>query len=382
MRGGLYLTKEEERILSGEEGEERKWAMETIVALGEVFGAERLVKISSSQVSGVSPKTIGKYGLKFLRRIRNAKVSVLTTLNPCGVDLKRKEEFPKDFVKEQEEILEIYKGMGILPSCTCTPYLVGNTPSFGEVISWAESSAVVFANSVLGARTNREGGPSALASAIIGKTPEYGLIIEEEREPQVLVKVKTNLNDEAEFGALGYSLGKLLKDEIPLIDLGNRRRMTLEEHKQLGAGIATSSEISIYHVRGQTPEALRKEMNPTEKIEIGEEEINQVFEDFSESENGPLVVGCPHMTLREAEEAKRFRGKVLAYASRCVASLVKDSENFKIYGDTCMVVSPLREMGIEEVLTPSVKAAFYMRNLSGIRVSLIRKREALNEIQG
>ncbi|MEM4235218.1 MAG: aconitase X, partial [Candidatus Methanomethylicaceae archaeon] len=183
----MYLSREEERMLSGEEGLAVQKAMQLLTALGEVFGAERMVKIESAQIAGVSYGNIGDAGMEFLEDWADlgGKVRVKSTLNPAGMDLDKWKEMGIDdeYYQRQMRILKAFEKMGVEITCTCTPYLVGNRPRSGAHVAWSESSAVVFANSVLGARTNREGGPSALAAAITGRTPCYGLHLEDNRVP-------------------------------------------------------------------------------------------------------------------------------------------------------------------------------------------------------
>ena len=182
----MYLTKNEEKMLDGEEGYAVKKSMEILVALGNIYGADRLVEIGSVQVAGVSYHNLGDAGLEFLNELaEDGKVKVLTTLNPAGMDLEdwRNLGIDPEFARKQNLVIEAFSKMGIVISCTCTPYLIGNLPRYGEHIAWSESSAVTFANSVIGAKTNREGGPSALAAAFVGKTPCYGLHLDQNRVP-------------------------------------------------------------------------------------------------------------------------------------------------------------------------------------------------------
>ena len=185
----MELEAEDERILAGESGETRRQMMELLVALGKVFGAERLVRIKSAQVSGASYKTIGKYGLEWLNQL-DAKAVVPAVLNPIGMPRGRWEEMgvDADFAEKQQAVIAAYARLGIRLECTCTPYYL-NSPALGDHLAWSESSAVSYANSVIGARTNREGGPGALAAALIGKTPCYGLHLTENRRPGILVHV-------------------------------------------------------------------------------------------------------------------------------------------------------------------------------------------------
>ena len=167
----MFLTKKEEQMCDGEFGETIRKSMDILVALGDIYGAAKLVDITSAQVSGVSYKTIGDAGLEQLEdlaRDGSAKATINASLNPPGTDLDNWKElgFPEEFAVKQNQIVDAYANLGIYKTCTCTPYLVGNVPRFEDHVSWSESSAVAFVNSVIGARTNREGGPAALAAAI------------------------------------------------------------------------------------------------------------------------------------------------------------------------------------------------------------------------
>src|SRR5512133_3138316 len=213
QRGELMeLDADDEAILAGEQGETKQKMLELIVALGKVFGAERLVPIASAQVSGASYKTIGEYGLQWLNTL-DAKAVVPAVLNPIGMPRGRWQEMGvnEDFAEKQQAVVAAYARLGIGLECTCTPYYL-REPSYGDHLAWSESSAVSYANSVIGARTNREGGPGALAAALIGKTPCYGFHLAENRKPQVVIRVQADTRDWsiAHFGALGYHTGKLV----------------------------------------------------------------------------------------------------------------------------------------------------------------------------
>ena len=162
----MHLSRNDEDILAGELGAVKQKAMEILVALGDIYEAERLVPIKSAQIAGVSYKTIGDAGLEYLTDLTGS-VTVPTMLNPMGMDRYKWRQMGIDesFVEKQQAIIRKYELLGIDAQCTCTPYYV-NAPRKGSHLSWSESSAVSYANSVLGARTNREGGPSALAAAL------------------------------------------------------------------------------------------------------------------------------------------------------------------------------------------------------------------------
>src|SRR5256884_1110133 len=230
--------------------------MQILLALGGLSEARRLVPITSAHVSGASYKMIGDPGLEFLEDFaRDARVVVPTTVNPLGTDLTQWEELgiPPEFAEKQGRIAHAYETMGVRPSFSCTPYLIGVRPSFGEHVAWAESNAVCFANSVLGARTNREGGPSALAAAIVGATPEYGLHTDEGRKPTTVVRVTTKPRG-SDFSLIGLVAGERVGEGLPYF---RGFRGTEEDLKWLGAVVASSGSCGMFHLDRVTPEARR-----------------------------------------------------------------------------------------------------------------------------
>jgi len=375
----MYLTNEEEGMLKGEQGPVIAKCMKLLLRLGEIYGADRMIKISSSQAAGVSYKSIGDPGLEFLKGFANegAKVKVPTFLNPAGMDLENWKNFgiSDNFAEKQLEIINTFKKMGIIITCSCTPYLLGNLPRFGEHIAWSESSAVSFANSVIGARTNREGGPSALAAAITGRTPNYGFHIDENRKPNFVIKVNVDLKTNSDFGALGFFVGKIVKNKVPFF-VGIKETDT-DKLKSFGAAMAASGGIALYHVLNKTPEA--EKYKPTsdnlEKIEFSEKDLKKSYEELSDSQNPDLiVVGCPHASISEIEyltkklKNKKLKKEFWIYASRTMKmwadrmgyAKILECSGAKIICDSCMVVSPLEETNFECVGTNSGKAAKYL----------------------
>jgi hypothetical protein len=251
----MHLTREEEKMYGGEEGLAVEKCMEILVALGDIYGAEKLVPITSAQISGVSYKTIGDAGLEFLEDLSiDAHVRVPSTLNPAGVDLQiwRELGFSEEFTKKQLAIVDAYRKMGVSTTCTCTPYLVGNVPTLGSHIAWSESSAVCYANSVLGARTNREGGPGALSAAICGRTAMYGYHLNKGRHPNLLVELETSVKG-SDFGAVGYIVGNTVGGGTPYFKFKNTP--STDQLKWLGAALASSGAVALYHVENTTPES-------------------------------------------------------------------------------------------------------------------------------
>ena len=374
----MFLTKEEEAILDGEHGPVLERSLRLLARLGDIYGAERMIPVGSVQVAGVSYKSIGEPGLEFLEDMasQGAKVRVLTFLNPAGMDLEdwQKIGFPEDFASRQTAIMDAFGAMGIVITSTCTPYLAGNLPRYREHIAWSESSAVSFSNSVIGARTNREGGPSALAAALCGVTPDYGLHRDENRVPDVVVDVEACLKNTADFGALGWIVGKAVKNKIPYYR-GLPETCNTDDLKALGAASAASGAVALWHSENITPEAERMDISKLEKICITDEDISDAYGKLSSSKDVDIVIlGCPHASLRElGEAAGLLQGRKLKKPLWvCTSRVVKEAADRmgytdtieaaggRVVADTCMVVSPIERMGISNTGVNSGKAANYL----------------------
>jgi predicted aconitase len=384
----MYLTPEEEKMYQGHFGPAVQKSMEILVALGDIYEAEKMVEISSAQISGVSYKTIGDAGLEFLEEMaETAQVRVPSTLNPAGVDLDHWQElgFSREFTKRQLRIVAAYQKMGITTTCTCTPYLASNLPTLGSHLAWSESSAVCYANSVIGARTNREGGPGALSAAICGRTPLYGYHLESGRKANLVVEVKTTLKG-ADYGALGYLVGKEVGGGVPYFQMMNRPGPN--DLKSLGAALASSGAVALYHVQDTTPEyhlAMRGlEVGDVELMSVEESDIRDVRGKLSSSSKKPdlICLGCPHASLDEVGEvAGLLRGKNLKNDLWiCTSILVKaaadrmgytddiEKAGGKIVTDTCMVVAPIEELDYHVIGVNSAKAANYVPSMCGLEV--------------
>ncbi|MGD8505844.1 MAG: aconitase X catalytic domain-containing protein [Candidatus Bathyarchaeota archaeon] len=375
----MYLTKEQKRMLDGKEGYAARKSMEILVALGDIYGAERLIRVGSVQVAGVSYHNLGDAGLEFLNELaRDGKVKVLTTLNPAGMDLEdwRKLEISEEFAKKQNLVIDAFRKMGIIISCTCTPYLIGNLPRYGEHIAWSESSAVTFANSVIGARTNREGGPSALAAAFVGATPYYGLHLDENRAPDTHVDVKAEMRKLSDYGALGYSIGKRVENKIPYIT--GVKDVDLDELKTFCASVVTYGSKPLFCMKGITP-GSEKHQPPKSKITIEDEDIKEAYESISDDVEviDFVCVGCPHSSIKEiAKIANLLKNKSISpntefwiATSRSMKQLadkrsyteIIEKAGAKFACDTCMAVAPLKGR-FTSVATTSAKGCYYSRH--------------------
>ena len=374
----VYLTREQEKMLNGEHGEIIERMMRLLVRLADIYNADKMIPIGSAQIAGVSYKSIGDPGLEFLEDMagKGAKVRVLSYLNPAGMDMVQWKAlgFSEDFAKKQIRIMDAFQKMGIVVSATCTPYLAGNLPRYREHIAWSESSAVSFANSVIGARTNREGGPSALAAAICGITPNYGLHLDENREPNVLINVEVKLEYQSDYGALGYTVGKLVKNKIPLFR-GIPDNVDTDQLKSLGAAMAASGAVALYHVENVTPDADKVNKNGLEKITITDEDLKETYEKLNTGENPDIIIiGCPHASIREIKRiadklhGKKVRKPLWICTSRVIRDLAEkiglldviEKAGANIVADTCMVVAPIEKMGYKTTAVNSGKAANYL----------------------
>jgi predicted aconitase len=377
----MYLTEKEQRMLDGEEGYAVKKSMQILVALGDIYGAERLIKVGSVQVAGVSYHNLGDAGLEFLNELaKDGKVKVLTTLNPAGMDLENWKNLgiSEEFAEKQNMVIDAFEKMGILISCTCTPYLIGNLPRYGEHIAWSESSAVTFANSVIGAKTNREGGPSALAAAFVGKTPCYGLHLDENRVPDIHVQVNAGLTKLSDWGALGYSIGKKAENKIPYIT--GIRDAELDELKSFCASVVTYGSKPLFYMQGITP-GSEKHPLPKEKVTVEDRDIRDAYENINDevTDIELVCVGCPHCSIKEiAEIAELLKGKKVSsntefwVATSRFAKQLADKRGYteiieraggKFACDTCMAVAPLKGR-FRSVATTSAKGCYYSRQNS------------------
>ncbi len=374
-------------MLAGEAGPGVQKAMEIVVALGRIYGAARLVPVASVQVAGVSYKNLGDAGLEFLEEwaAQGARACVPATLNPAGMDLAAWRElgFSPAFARQQQAIIAAYTALEVLPTCTCTPYLVGHVPAFGQHLAWAESSAVSYANSVLGARTNREGGPSALAAAITGRTACYGLHLEENRLATTLVDVRCPIRSEADLGALGYLVGQHVKNGVPYLRVGPGA-LDAWDLKTLGAAMAASGAVALYHLEGMTPEAKAGPVLAPSPHTLAVDDLSPGYAAL----NGPaeevdlVSLGCPHASLAEIEAiAAYLAGRQLratlwittARATRDAAEATGlvariEAAGGRVVADTCMVVAPVADLGFRTMATNSAKMAFYAPAHSGLSV--------------
>ena len=376
----MKLTAEEQAMLDGEQGKATRKAMEILAALGTIYDADYMVPVTSVQIAGVSYDNLGEAGLHFLTEMAEGggRARVLTTLNPAGMDIENWQSLgiEPEFAEKQTQVIEAFTLMNVITNCTFTPYLTGNVPHFGEHIAWAESSAVCYANSVLGARSNREGGPSALAAAITGRTPAYGMHLEQNRKPQAAFEVQAEITENDDFGALGRVIGEQLQsmDRLPIPYFRGVNEGTLEQLKSFSASLATYGGVALFHMDGITPEAGHYEP-PDKVIAVSTADLSAAKSEMTDGDTASadfVSLGCPHLSIKEiARIAELLEGKQVVkefwittgrptkqIADRMGYTETIEASGAKFAADTCCVVAPIKGR-FTALVTDSAKACYY-----------------------
>lgn len=314
----MKLTKEQQDMLQGKNGEGAAIAMKIQVAIGESFDAERMVPITRAHVALSNQEA----DLWFAEKLLNAgaKCRVAPTVNPgfCLSFFKNKDMVSEKDADLMQRTHDAYKKLGAVLSYNCTPYIDTNVPNYREVIAYSESSATPYANGVWGARSNREGANSALCAAITGFVPEYGLLFDENRKGDILVEVKADMNNDYDYHILGM-LGKKIGNGIPVF-VGLPDYISKEALRNLGAELNTSGAYAMYHIVGFTPEAPTLEAafggkEPKKKVVITNADMEAILKEISLEGNREIdfaMFGCPHFTLEEVKYiAEKVDGKKL-----------------------------------------------------------------------
>jgi len=374
----LQLTKSEEKILAGSQGEVYASAYRVLSAIGQATEAEKLVPIEWAHISGVNYNTIGDTGVDFLQEVANGvRFRVRTTINPMGYDRSKPNTLSQNFLSKQMQIVESYKKMGATQSFSCTPYEIFKLPKKGTSVSFAESSAAVFSNSFLGLMTNKESALSALASAITGKSPYSDLRIEKSRTPRVAIKCRgIAINTETDYGLLGYIAGKIANDScIAFSDL--KSRMEMMPAKAIASGLGTSGSCGMF-TSGNVPKS--------ESFAIGEEEMCKATDELSTDEDGDLIMfGSPQLGLSELTylhdliAGRKFDRRCIIFCSRYIHDQARkiglaskvESSGAEFMCDSCMCLSPLiTRDNTDSIITNSVKGAYYMKSSNRVGVAL------------
>ena len=373
----MELTKEEEASLKGENGESLQLAYRILVATGEATDAEKLIPIEWAHVSGVNYNTIGDAGEEFLSQLsKDAKVKVKTTVNPMGYDIDNvsKYNLDEEFIKKQESIRESYIKMGVTPSFSCIPYEIFDLPKNNSQVSFAETNAAIYANSLAHLKTNKESAFSALASALTGKSP-YSDLRKDQTPPNLTIRMKLENPNELELGMLGFFAGKVADSSVRISGVNKMDRRSC---KSLCGGMGTSGRCGKF--------ILDDEDDNSEKVDFDKKEMQQVYDELNTTDSSDLItLGSPQLGLEELSDlssmlkGKSFKKRCMVFCPRAIQNQAKklgytrelERAGCEILSDCCTCLTPLIDKkDVDGVTTNSIKGAYYLKNSNGVDVNL------------
>jgi len=375
-------------MLKGEKGPAARMAMSIVTRMAAVVGAKELMDITGAHID--STIYTGEAGLEFAERLASygARVAVPTTLNVSGLDEHHWQEWPVpvEWARNAQRQMVAYQGMGCIPTWTCAPYQTELRPDFGQQIAWGESNAIVFANSVLGARTERYPDLLDICCAITGRVPAAGLHLTHNRAGEILINLvdvpEAIQHDEAFYPVLGYLIGKIVQDRIPVV-MGLSVQPVEDDLKAMGAAAASSGTVALFHIVGVTPEAPTLEAalqgrQPVREVDICLDDLRLARGELSTAAGEGLdmvVLGSPHFSLAEfrllapllAGRRRHPQVQFLVTSSRIMTELAKKAgylaalEAFggKVTVDTCILATPMLPSSIQTLMTNSAKYAYY-----------------------
>jgi predicted aconitase len=393
----LRLTERDRALLAGDLGPAPRLAASIVTRMAEVVGAAELLDITAAHID--STIYLGEAGLEFAERLAGlgARVAVPTTLNVSGVDEHGWQEWsvPSDWAAKAQRQMAAYQGMGAVPTWTCAPYQTNLRPTFGQQIAWGESNAIVFANSVIGARTERYPDLLDVCCAITGRVPAAGLHLDENRGGEVLFDLRgiplALQQDDNFYPVLGHLLGKVAQDRIPVVT-GLEAAPTEDQHKALGAAAASSGTVALYHLVGHTPEAptlavALRGRPPQQTVTVDMDALRAARRELTTHAGTDLdlvVLGSPHFSLAEfralapllAGQRAHPRVRFLVTTSRAMAHLAEQAgalAPLRAFGgrvtvDTCILATPMLPPEIKTLMTNSAKYAYYSPGLLNTQV--------------
>jgi predicted aconitase len=393
----LNLAREDRALLEGGRGAGAALAMRVVIRMAEVAGASRLLDVASAHIDGGLYH--GEAGLDFARRLAEggARVAVPTTLNVGSLDLLHSDRYRGDpeTGRAAGRLMDRYVEMGCRPTLTCAPYQIREArPAFGEHVAWAESNAIAFVNSVLGARTDRYGDFIDICAAITGRAPDAGLHRREHRRGQVVLRLSGIPQDLLErdvlYPVLGHLVGRVAGGRVPVLE-GLPVEVSEDRLKALGAAAASSGAVGLFHVVGVTPEAATLEealhgRAPEEVVEVGPEALARARDELTTAPGDRLSavsLGTPHASVAQLERlAALVAGARVAPGVEAYVSTGRDAwaeartggwaegieeAGFTVVTDTCTYVTPILR-GTGPVMTDSAKWAYYAPGNLGVEV--------------
>jgi len=373
----MELTHDEEEALKGNQGETLELAYRVLVATGEATDAERLIPIHWSHLSGVNYNTIGDAGEEFLSKIsKDARVKVKTTLNPMGFDIDSVSRFnlAENFIEKQQSIRNSYERMGVTPSFSCIPYEIYDLPAKNTQVSFAETNAAIYANSVAHLKTNKESAFSALASALTGKSP-YSDLRKDHDSPSVTIRMRVDNTNELTYGMLGFFAGKVADNSVAISGVNELDKRSC---KSLCGGMGTSGTCGKF--------VLGDGEKQSEKIDFDKHEMQKIHDELNTTDNGDLItLGSPQLGLEEISDLasmlqnKSFKKRCMIFCPRAVQQQARnlghinnlEKARCEIFSDCCTCLTPLIDKKeVDSVTTNSIKGAYYLKNFNRIQVNL------------
>ncbi len=390
----LELSRRDRALLAGDGSAAEQLSMRLVVALGAAMGAERLLDVTAAHID--SCLYHGQAGLDFAMRLAagGGAVRVPTTLNVSSLDLLHPDLYRGDpgVAGRARRQMACYEQMGCRPTWTCAPYQLAPRPAFGEHVAWAESNAIVFANSVLGARTHRYGDFVDIAAAITGRAPAAGLHLDAARRARIvfdLDRVQGVLGGDAAYPVLGHLVGRRAGTRVPAL-VGLPEGTSEDRLKALGAAAASSGAVALFHAVGVTPEAPTLDAalggaEPEATVTVDPDMLVAARDELTTAAGGDLdavSVGTPHYSLAELERlAGLFGGRraqvpfyastgrdVLAMADQHGTGAALEAAGVQVVVDTCTYITPLLDPGAGTVMTDSGKWAYYAPGNLGVEV--------------
>ena len=394
----LRLSARDREMLEGVHGDAPRFAMSILVRMAEVYGADELMDISQAHID--STIYLGDATLEFAERMAalGARVAVPTSLNVSGVDACGWKEWavPPEWAAKAARQMLAYERMGAAPTWTCAPYQTQMRPFFGQQIAWGESNAIAFANSVIGARTERYPDLLDICCAITGRVPAVGLHVAANRAGQLLVRLvdvpAALQRDDQFFAVLGHFVGKLAGDRIPVID-GVVVAPAEDQLKAMAAAVASSGRVALFHIVGVTPEAPTRDAAfqgraPEQAVDIGVPELREARRELTTADGRELdmvILGSPHFSLAEFaalaplvdRRTKHPRVRFLITSGRFMKAQAEEhgvlapivAFGAQITLDTCILASPMLPPDIRLLMTNSAKYAYYAPSLLNTRVT-------------
>ena len=400
----MHLETAQEKLLGGEGGEAKQFAMEIVTKVGDAVGADSLVPIKSSHVLA-HYSSLHDAGIDVLEKFADAggKFAVPTSVDPASIDLQNWRSFgiPEEYARKQFRLCDAYAKLGGMRCWTCVQYQVCNFPKQGEYVAWAESSAVVFANSVLGCRSNKITSGMDVACAVLGLTPRFGMLEDENRVAKLSFRINSGPLSDLDFRSIGFFVGRNSGSRVPAL-LGLPEKLGSDQIKHLGAGAAASGPVTMIHLPGITPGSKTASDatggEKVEELEIGRGDLAEVESDLNQTTEAPDLVafGVPHLSAGELGDlAKMLEGrklkrgiKMYAYTSAQAFDMAErtgiaatiQAAGARMTHSTDAEISPLKRLGFNVVMTNSAKLAEIVSSEGEIKMRYASQKQIIDEV--